>query len=416
VEAGSGKEEFVNMMTPQHDSETPPVVMPEVRDFSMVLGGPLFQLYRRAHLRGDRLELLSRRILAITAFAWLPLLFLSLLDGRAFGGDVKIPFLYDVEAHARFLIALPALIIAEPIVHRRISPVIRSFVERGIVLTEDVPNLTAAVNAALRARNSVFLESILLISAYTLGGWIWRSQIAVGVATWYALPEKTQLHLTLSGFWYAYVSIPIFQFLLLRWYVRILLWFRLLWKVSKLKLHLSAAHPDRAGGLAFLGKSTHAYAPILFAQGTMLSGLIASRVLYEGQSLMSFKMEAAGLIGVMVLFIMGPLVIFSPQLTRAKQKGLAEYDLLASRYIFGFEDKWIRHGAPDMGELLGTGDIQSLADLGNSYSVVGEMRFVPFGILDIARLAAATAAPLVPLTLTVFSLEEVLTRLFKVLI
>jgi hypothetical protein len=89
--------------------------------------------------------------------------------------------------------------------------------------------------------------------------------------------------------------------------------------------------------------------------------------------------------------------------------------LLANRYVFGFEEKWIRSGAPETSELLGTGDIQSLADLGNSYSVVREMSIVPFGLQDIARLAAATAAPLLPLTLTIFSVEELLTRLVKVI-
>jgi ABC-type Fe3+-siderophore transport system permease subunit len=47
-------------------------------------------------------------------------------------------------------------------------------------------------------------------------------------------------------------------------------------------------------------------------------------------------------------------------------------------------------------ELLGGADIQSLADLGNCYALVREMRSVPFGLEDITRLAAATAAPLLP--------------------
>jgi hypothetical protein len=65
-------------------------------------------------------------------------------------------------------------------------------------------------------------------------------------------------------------------------------------------------------------------------------------------------------------------------------------------------------------ELLGTGDIQSLADLGNSYQVIREMRIVPFGLQDISRLAIATAAPLSPLLLTMFSFEELIIRIFKV--
>jgi hypothetical protein len=402
-------------MTLQQGSEMKTTPTPEPPDFSLVLGGPLFQLYRQTHQSGNALELLRRRVLAITLFAWLPLLFLSILDGRAFGGAVKIPFLYDIEAHARFLVALPLLVVAELVVHRRISPLVRRFVERRIVVTEDLPRFNAAVDSALRARNSVAVEVTLLVLVYTLGLWLWRSRIALGAATWYAMPDATHLNLTSAGYWYAFVSIPIFQFILLRWYMRLVLWFRLLWQVSRLNLHLTAAHPDRAGGIGFLGKSSYAFGPILFAQGALLSGLIANRILYEGRSLLSFKMEAAGLIGALVLFILGPLVMFTPQLDRASRKGSAEYGLLANRYVFGFEEKWIRGGAPEAGELLGTGDLQSLADLGNSYAVVRDMRIVPFGIYDITRLAAATAAPLLPLTLTIFSFEELLTRLFKVL-
>jgi hypothetical protein len=399
----------------QQRSENTITSTPELPDFSLALGGPLLQLYRRIHLSGDTLELLRRRVLVITLFAWLPLLFLSVLEGRAFGGGIKIPFLFDIEAHVRFLVALPMLIIAELVVHRRISPLVRRFVERRIVVAEDLPAFNAAVASALRVRNSVAVEVALLILVYVVGLWIWRSQIALEASTWYALSDEGRFHLTGAGYWYAYVSIPIFQFLLLRWYLRLVLWFRLLWRISRLNLRLSAAHPDRAGGIGFLGGSSYAFGPILFAQGAMLAGLIASRVLYEGRSLLSFKMDAGGLIGALVLFILGPLVMFTPMLERTKRKSSAEFGLLANRYVFGFEEKWIGGGVPEMGELLGTGDIQSLADLGNSYSAVREMHIVPFGADDIVRLAAATAAPLLPLTLTMISFEELLTRLLKIL-
>jgi hypothetical protein len=96
-----------------------------VPDFSLVLGGPLFQLYRRMHLSRNGLELLRRRVLAITLVAWLPLLFLSMVDSHALGRPIKVPFLYDVAAQVRFLIALPLFIVLEVVVHRRISPVVR---------------------------------------------------------------------------------------------------------------------------------------------------------------------------------------------------------------------------------------------------------------------------------------------------
>jgi len=86
--------------------------------------------------------------------------------------------------------------------------------------------------------------------------------------------------------------------------------------------------------------------------------------------------------------------------------------LLAQRYVERFDQKWIRESDSSQ-ELLGTGDIQSLADLGNSYQVVREMRAVPFALQDVTRLAVAAAAPLTPLLLTIFSFEELILRVVK---
>ena len=199
-----------------------------------------------------------------------------------------------------------------------------------------------------------------------------------------------------------------------RWYLRLIVWIRFLWQVSRLNLHLVATHPDRAAGLAFLGKSSYAFGGILFAQGAILSGTIASRVLYQGRSLLSFKMEAIGLTALFLLFILGPLLMFTPQLARAKREGLSKYGRLASRYVEEFEEKWVVRSTSQPDELLGAADIQSLADLGNSYAVVREMRPVPFGLDDMTRLTVATAAPLLPLGLTIFSFEELLLRLIKI--
>lgn len=391
-------------------------ILDDPPDFSLVLGGPLFQLYRRARLSGEALELARRRVLVIATVAWLPLLVLSLIGGHALGGSIKVPFLYDIEAHVRFLIALPILVAAELIVHSRIRPTVKRFVEQRIIVPEDMPRFHAAVDSAMRVRNSLLVEVALLILVYTLGLWVWRSQIATGLASWYATGEGSEWHLTLAGYWYAFVSIPIFQFILLRWCLRLFIWFQFLWRVSRLNLRLIPTHPDRTGGLGFLGYSSYAFGPILFAQGALLAGLIASRVWYEGQALLDFKMEAGGLVAFFMLFILSPLLVFTPHLARAKRQGLRDYGRLASRYVQGFEGKWIDGGAPRDEELLGSGDIQSLADLGNSFAIVQEMRVVPFGFRDAAGLAAATALPLLPLVLTVVSLEKLLHLIIKILI
>ena len=86
-------------------------------DFSLVLGGPLYQLFIRARINTDTLGLLRRRVLVISLFAWLPLLLLSVWTGDAAGGVSKVPFFYDVDVHVRFLLALPLLLVAELVVH-----------------------------------------------------------------------------------------------------------------------------------------------------------------------------------------------------------------------------------------------------------------------------------------------------------
>lgn len=48
-------------------------------DFSLVLGGLLFQLLRRAHLADDALTMARQRVILIALLAWLPLLVLSAL-------------------------------------------------------------------------------------------------------------------------------------------------------------------------------------------------------------------------------------------------------------------------------------------------------------------------------------------------
>jgi hypothetical protein len=230
------------------------------------------------------------------------------------------------------------------------------------------------------------------------------------------MPNGTSLNLTYAGYWLAFVSAPLFQFILLRWYLRLLTWFWLLWRISKLDLRLTPTHPDRAGGLGFLGDSVHAFAPILFAQGTVLAGLIASRIFFDGQDLMAFKAEAAGFVIFFVLFFLGPLTAFSGKLAQAKRNGLREYGMLASRYVQGFHEKWVQGGASGTEELLGSGDIQSLADLGNSIATVREMRLVPFGMNAVITLAVVTVAPLLPLMLTMFSVEELLLNVVKILL
>ena len=391
-------------------------VFPERQDFSLVLGGPLFQLMRRTHLAGDALELLRQRILLIPLVAWLPLLVLSLVEGEALGGRAAVPFLLDIEVHVRFLIALPLLIIAELIVHQRMRFVVRQFLERNLIPQSALPRFEEAIASAFRLRNSVLAEVLLIALVYVVGILlIWRHYVALSTDTWYAVPTAEGLKLSVTGAWYGYVSLPIYQFLLVRWYYRMFIWSRFLWQVSRIELSIVPTHPDRVGGLGFLANTVYAFMPLAVAHGAMLAGPIANRIFYLGATLPEWKVEIGVLVVFLVCLVLGPLLVFAPQLAQAKRTGNREYGTLAERYVREFDAKWLRGGAPAGEPLVGSADIQSLADLANSFEVVRTMQIAPITRDSLLRLVAATLAPIVPLALTMMPFEELLRKLLGVL-
>jgi hypothetical protein len=392
-----------------------PAPLDEPSDFSLILGGPLYQMFRRAHLTGPALELfLRRQVVFFILLCWVPLAVLSWFEAHFLGGT-KLSFARDVLTQVRLLVALPVMILGEAVVHRRIGPAVKRFIEGQVVTSADLPKFCAAIDSVMRLRNSVIAEIALLAFVFTGGIWIWRHRIAIEVTSWYASSEGGRMHFTLAGYWFAFVCLPIFQFIWLRWYLRLFIWFWFLFRVSRLKLHLLAAHPDRAGGLGFLGKSTYAFMPLLFAQGALASGQIAERIFFEGRSLLSFKLPILGVVSFLVVAILAPLFVFAPLLARAKREGLKEYGALASSYVTKFNQKWLQTKFSGE-ELLGTSDLQSLADLDSSFTIIREMGTLPFARDDVARLLVVTVAPFVPLLLTIMPLDELLTEAVKMML
>ncbi len=394
----------------------PPKALPGVAsDFSLFLGGPLFQLLRRAHLSDDALTHVRQRMVAISLLAWLPLLVLSAVEGRLLGGGLSVPFLHDLEAHVRFLVAMPILIAAELVVHRRMRPIVRQFLDEELIPESAKPRFDAALAAAMRLRNSVAAEVLMI--AFVCGfGFFWRRYLALETPTWYGTPSAGRLSLTLAGAWYLYLSLPLFQFLLVRWYFRIFIWARFLWAVSRLDLRLVPTHPDRTGGLGFLAGVVYAFVPLAVAHGALLAGRVADRIFYLGATLTQFKAEMVVLAVFVLLLVFTPLLLFLPALSRTKQVGLREYGVLGQRYVREFDSKWLHGGAVATEPFLGSADIQSLADLANSVEVVRTMRVVPISKAAIVLLVVSTLAPLAPLALTIMPAEELLKQLLGVLL
>ena len=391
-------------------------VLADPRDFSVVLGGPLFQLFRKAHLSGDALELLRGRLILLVGLSWLPLLILCVLDGTALGQTVAIPFLRDIEAQARFLLLIPLLVGAEILVHQRLRFVASQFMQRGLIPADARPQFEAAIASTIRLRNSVVAELAIVVFVYAVGlQLIWRQHAALGMATWFAAPGPEGAQLTRAGHWYVFFALPLTQFLLLRWYYRLFIWARFLWQVSRIKLRLVATHPDRIGGLGFLGTATAGFAPLAVAHGAFVSAFIASRIFMQHAALLDFKAVIIAVGVWMLILFLGPFLVFSPQLAEARRQGERDYGPLAAHYVQEFDAKWVHADRPAQDALLGTADIQSLADIGNAYGVVRQMRSVAITKQAVIQLLGSTLVPIAPLALTMMPLGDAIKLLFGIL-
>ena len=383
-------------------------VLASDEDFSLVLGGPLYQLYLRSRLVRPPADLVGRRIGALLVLTWVPLFVLSLLGGSAIDG-VPVPFLTDLDVHVRFLIALPLLIVAEVVVHRRLRGTVRQFIERGIVVGEQLAAYREIVESTMRLRNSTVIEVVLIAAGITLGDVIWRGATALHVDTWYSTADAAGVPgLTLAGWWYAFISLNVFRFILLRWYFRIILWYIFLWRVARLPLRLNALHPDHAAGLGFLAGSAFALLPLMVAHTTTLSGVIGGRIWHEGAQLQQFQLEIASSVGLLMAGALLPLAFFALRIALAKREALRDYGLFAARYVDEFRDKWLARRAGETP--LGSADLQSLSDLAGGNDTLASTGFLPIGRRAIVTLGVLTALPFAPLLLTIIPFEDLLQR------
>jgi hypothetical protein len=190
---------------------------------------------------------------------------------------------------------------------------------------------------------------------------------------------------------------------------------RFLWQVSRLDLRISAMHADRMGGLGFLATTVFAFVPLAMAHGALLAGTIANRIFHEGAALADAYVEIGIVVAFLLIVVFLPLTFFTLQVAQAKRVAARTYGRIAQQYVMEFEAKWLPGGLPSAESPLGSGDIQSLADLANSLETIRATRPVPITRQAIMTLGLATLLPVAPLLLTVVPAEQLAKNLLKLL-
>jgi hypothetical protein len=348
----------------------------------------------------------GRRALAATAIAWVPLLILAAAEGLVLGAVPRESFLLDISAHARYLLALPLLIAAEPWCVGRLARIARHFRAGGLIREEDERRLEELLTAARDRLDNRMVELVLLAAAYA-GTLFLVDALYPGQTSTWITPGGGDL--SLAGRWRLLVSQPLFLVLVGAWLWRAGVWARFLWGVSRLELQIIASHPDLAGGLRFLAESNAAFAPVAFALACPVSGTLAGEMLFGGPTRdVSNTGFVAATAAVTTLLFTGPLLAFVGPLWRARLNGILRYGGLAESLGCRFEERWFREPGRVGEEALAVPDFSAVNDL---YSVAANVRrmtpFV-FGVTEVLPLLTAVLLPFVPLVLLSVPLDEML--------
>lgn len=383
-------------------------------EFILIKGGILNRIFEATGLADPTFPKIMTRAFALVIITWLPMLILSVIENTAWNPALKIPFLLDIATNVRFVVCLPLLIIIEKAINDRMSDTARYFGQAGLLSPEKFGEYQSAIKKTDNLCRSLIPEIVIIIIVIVsvVSSKSLQLDINPSIASWqHEGPSRT-----MACWWYNAVAHPVYRFFMFRWLWWLVVWTIFLWRMSRLELQLTPTHPDNAGGLGFAGVNQARWGSLGFVISLQVSSFIGGKVFLEGATLHEYQWLMAGFVGLLLIIFYAPLLIFTPQLIRTKRRGLFEYGALAERYTADFDTKWVTKKGEGAEPLLGTSDIQSLADLANSFSVIDKMGATIFNRRDVTYLVVLSAIPFLPLLFFIYGIDVLLKNVLKLIV
>jgi hypothetical protein len=381
-------------------------------EFSPIENEPPLRWWRQLNLvPADGLGA-GRRALFLALLTWLPIAVWAVLTGRADGVSSSESLLHHYGVHVRCLVVIPLLILAEPMLQRRLKSIAARLAQ------------TAVADPLMRARFDA-------ASAGVVG--LWNASppwiLGIGLAIAWSLVDRPHGYddvlswaldgrgaLGFGGWWFGYVVRPIFLVLVLGWLWRIVLicwWF---WRIGKLELSLVPTHPDRAGGIAFVEKLPTAFALVTLAVSAQLASRWAHEILHHAASLDAYRQPVILFAVLWTLLLLMPLFGLLPALNRVRSRSMAEYSELVGKQGRLVHRRWIEGAQVGSEPILDAPEIGPVADAAAMYESVKKMRRVPIGKASLISIAVPLALPLVLAAALQIPLKELLFKLAKALV
>lgn len=380
---------------------------------SLVRGDPLLRAERAIRLLPREGLGVGRRALALALFAWLPLAAWALWRERAFPGAVAEPLLQHFGVHVRCLVAIPLLVLAEGAAHATTTALVPHFVHSGLVGPTERARFDTALRGIARLRDAL---------------WPWLA-IAGLVLAWAVLaPAPSATHelswaadaagqgFGFGGFWFRWVMRPLFTLLLLASLWRVVLFFVLSLRLSRLELALVPTHADGAGGLGFVEDLTIAFSPVVLALSVTIASRLAHDVLYHGVEAGSLYLPIAVFCGAVLLLFLAPLLPWARPLAAAKREARLAYGALVARHGLDVHRRWILGKPVAEQSLLAAPELGSVADTITLYQAVCRMRPAPVGRRALGAILLPAALPLLGVLAIEVPVLDLLLRLLRALV
>lgn len=357
-------------------------------------------------------------VLLFVLITWVASLVLCLCAGSAFAGSVMVPFFGDYISSARFLVVAPILILSDLVTRKWTVKTLKRLMQDHIASDDAVRYRTLVTKTfQLRDASSIALGLLLLAFAYSP---VWVDIVLAIQCTNWQVSASSHSALTLAGQWNAYVSQPLFRFVLLDWLWGYFLWAALLFKISRFPLRVSAAHPDCVGGLGFIAVAHSYFSFAAFAMSVGVCTFVAQAVLETHTNLQAYSNLGIVFVLLVLFFFLGPLMVFTPLIVKARREAVFTYGSLCHQVNSLFATTWLdakKEGAmlADSTTLIASTEPSTLTDLNSSFLNIQNMKPFVFGKETLIAFIAAVILPAVPLVATVIPLKELLKELAKAL-
>jgi hypothetical protein len=382
--------------------------------FTLSEGGPFNEALMKMglHKKQGKLALIS---LCIT---WLPLVIITAIKGTLYSGT-ELPFLKDAAMQARLLVALPMLIMIKLAIDSKVTEVAKSLADNLMSSEERQAILSTAFQRAKNLTNSAYTEIILLLIVIVITISFVKSGVYSGLdnatTSWMVQEATGKQALSIAGYWAVCISIPLFQFFLLRWIWRYFVWVLLLFRLSKARLNLLATHADRAGGLGNIVLAQRNFNMIFVAASTFISGQFITELNRNPDAFITIRNEIIGYIAICIILSISPLVFFAGKLVKTKQQGLLHLSNLAADLSRKFEKEWVNDLPIEKRIEDRQVDPSMLFDYSGLYDSLQQLRTIPVTLRDVIGMAAMLFVPFIPILFIHFSVAELLKKIVGML-